>query len=125
MKKLPLHNFHLEKGAEFIESSGWLLPKKYDSVKLEYKSAKNGIAVIDFSSRGKIRLSGKECFKFMQGMLSNDVIKLQSGKGVYATLLNVKGRMIADLYLYKDGDGAYQHVLHVMDFSLKIKRLSL
>lgn len=107
MKKLPLHNFHLEKGAEFIESSGWLLPKKYDSVKLEYKSAKNGIAVIDFSSRGKIRLSGKECFKFMQGMLSNDVIKLQSGKGVYATLLNVKGKMIADLYLYKDGEQAF------------------
>jgi len=107
MKKLPLHDLHLEKGAEFIENSGWILPKKYNSVKEEYDWAKSGIAVIDFSSRGKIRLSGKECFKFMQGMLSNDVINLETGKGVYATLLNVKGRMIADLYLYKDGDEAF------------------
>ena len=107
MEKLPLHDLHLENGAEFIDNDGWLLPKKYGSIGQEYDTAKSGVAVIDFSNRGKIRLSGKECFKFMQGMLSNDVIKLESGSGVYATLLNVKGKMIADLYLYKDGEQAF------------------
>jgi len=107
MIKLPLHDLYLENGAEFIESNGWLLPKRFNSVREEYDDAKSGVAVVDFSNRGKIKLSGKECFKFMQGMLSNEVINLESGKGVYATLLNVKGKMIADLYLYKDGDGAF------------------
>lgn len=107
MKELPLNDLHSEMGAEFIEYDGWLLPKNYNSAEAEYKSATGDIAVIDFSNRGKIRLSGKECFKFMQGMLSNDVMNLDSGRGVYATLLNVKGKMLADLYLYKDGDQAF------------------
>ncbi|NIP38487.1 MAG: aminomethyl transferase family protein [Candidatus Dadabacteria bacterium] len=107
MNKLPLHDYYSEKGAEFTESNGWLLPKSFDSVKNEYDVAENGVCVFDLSARGKIRLSGKECFKFMQGMLSNDVIKLESGRGAHATLLTVKGKIIADLYIYKDGDDAF------------------
>lgn len=106
MKKLPLHNFYLEKGAEFVESGGCTVPKHFDSIDNEYQAARDAVAVYDLSARGKIRLEGKECFKFMQGMLSNDVMKLESGKGVHATLLTVKGKMLADLYIYKDGEQA-------------------
>ena len=35
-------------------------------------------------------------------MLTNDVIKLEDGKGMYATVLTVKGRMISDMKVYKD-----------------------
>ncbi len=107
MNKLPLHDYYLEKGAEFVESNGWLQPAGFDSCENEYESASSGVCVYDLSGRGKLRLSGRECFKFMQGMLSNDVVKLESGRGVHATMLTVKGRMIADLYLYKDSQQAF------------------
>ncbi len=106
MNKLPLHDYYKSCGAEFIEYNGWLVPKSFDSVNNEYEAVQHGIGVFDLSSRGKIKLSGKECFKFMQGMLSNDVMKLSSGSGAHATLLTVKGKMIADLYIYNDGEDA-------------------
>jgi folate-binding protein YgfZ len=37
-------------------------------------------------------------------MLSNDVKSLEPGQGVYATLLDVKGRIVADLRLYSEPD---------------------
>lgn len=106
MKQLPLHDLHLQAGAEFTEYGDWNIPKIFTTTKDEYDAASGGLAVYDMSYRGKLRLGGKECLKFMQGMLSNDVLKLENGKGTYATLLNVKGRMIADLYIYRDGQDA-------------------
>lgn len=107
MKQLPLHDLHLQSGAKFTEHGHWNIPKIFTTTKEEYDAASSGLAVYDMSYRGKLRLGGKECFKFMQGMLSNDVMKLEDGKGTHATLLNVKGRMITDMYIYRDGQYAF------------------
>jgi len=102
MKTLPMNEVHKSLGAVFGDSSGWSVPKNYGDTISEYKSVRDGVGIADLSSRGKLRISGKDHLKFLQGMLSNDVMKLEEGKGVYATILTVKGRMIADMRVYKD-----------------------
>ncbi|GJM16383.1 MAG: aminomethyltransferase [Thermodesulfobacteriota bacterium] len=107
MKKLPLHEVHQSLGASFEDSSGWTVPRDYGDKLSEYESVRNNVGIIDLSSRGKLRLSGKDHLKFLQGMLSNDVMKLQEGKGMYATILTVKGRMISDMKVYKQTESVF------------------
>lgn len=102
MKNLPLHEVHKALGANFSAHSGWSVPDDYGDKNSEYKAVRDNIGIIDLSSRGKLKLSGKDHLKFLQGMLSNDVIKLEESKGVYATILTVKGRMISDMKVYKN-----------------------
>lgn len=67
----------------------------------EVESVRNNAGIIDLSHRGKLKLSGKEHLNLLQGMLSNDVIKLKTSKGVYATSLTPKGKLVADMKVHK------------------------
>lgn len=102
MKKLSLNSVHESVGAYFTPISGWSVPSSYGDQSSEYNSVRSEAGIVDLSSRGKLILSGKDHLKFLQGMLSNDVVKLQEGKGMYATILTVKGRMVSDMRVYKD-----------------------
>ncbi|KAB2832916.1 MAG: aminomethyl transferase family protein, partial [Candidatus Dadabacteria bacterium] len=100
--RLPLHGVHESLGAEFIERGGSLVPESYGDPGGEYESARNRAGISDLSDRGKLRLSGKDHLKFLQGMLTNDVMKLGEGEGMYAAILTVKGRMLSDMRVYRE-----------------------
>lgn len=104
MKQLPLNKVHESLGANLQEISGWLVPTDYGDKLSEYKAVRENVGIIDLSSRGKLKLSGKDHLKFLQGMLSNDIVKLEESQGMSATILTVKGRMVADMKVYKDKD---------------------
>ncbi len=104
IKKLPLHDLHESLGAVFRESGEWLVPESYGDMPAEYESLRERVGIADLSDRGKLRLGGKDHLKFLQGMLTNDVIKLEEGKGMYAVILTVKGRMVSDMRVYREKD---------------------
>ncbi len=100
--KLPLHDVHESLGAGFVEAEGTLVPLSYGDTGVEYEALRNGVGISDLSDRGKLRLSGKDHLKFLQGMLTNDVMKLEEGGGMYAAILTVKGRMLSDMRVYRE-----------------------
>ena len=51
----------------------------------------------ELGGRGKLRASGVDRVRFLDGMLTNDVADLGPGRCCYAALLNRKGRILADL----------------------------
>lgn len=104
MNKTPLYDTHSQQGAIFDDYSGWLMPKSFGNVLEEYLAVRNNVGIVDLSHRGKLRLSGREHIKFLQGMLTNDISKLEEGTGLYATLLTVKGRIISDMIVYRDSE---------------------
>ena len=55
------------------------------------------------TSRRILRLSGSDARTFLQGMISNDVNKVDHGL-VYAALLTPQGKYIADFFVFADGD---------------------
>jgi folate-binding protein YgfZ len=63
----------------------------------EYRTIEAGAGWIDRSARGRIRFEGKDAASFLQALLTNDVLRLQPGEGVYAAYLTPQGRMIADI----------------------------
>ncbi|MCT4634633.1 MAG: hypothetical protein N4A31_00080 [Rickettsiales bacterium] len=56
------------------------------------------------TERSIIRISGEDRFKFLQGLISNDVNKLLPNEGLYACMLTPQGKYFADFFLYIDGE---------------------
>lgn len=56
--------------------------------------------VLDRSPRGMLVLTGHDREKFLQGMVSNDVVGIPSGITRHAALLDVTGHILADLHVW-------------------------
>ena len=91
----------MEHGGIFPEGSDSHIPDFYSDVPDEVGNVRSNFGIIDLSNRGKLRLSGKEHLKLLQGMITNDVVELEDSKGVYATSLTPKGKIITDMRVHK------------------------
>ena len=58
----------------------------------------------DFSSRVKLRVSGGDRLRFLNGQLTNDVRKATETTAIEACVLNAKGKMDAHLFLHLNGE---------------------
>jgi aminomethyltransferase len=70
------------------------------SVPAEYAAFEEGAALVDLSRKTILRLAGKDPLGMLDAVLTNDVPK-DGARGVYALLLNPKGRIQADLRVLK------------------------
>ncbi|WCB93228.1 Aminomethyltransferase [Baekduia alba] len=78
-----------------------------DAVATGYEACRDGAGLVDRSEAGKLLLTGEQAREFLDGQVSNAVVALAPGTGVYATLLTNKGRMLGDLRaLAVDDDGS-------------------
>ncbi len=75
------------------------------------------------STRLILRLTGTDTESFLQGLVTNDVRKLDNGL-VYAALLTPQGKFLADFFLKRDGDGVLLDVADDLAEAL-VNRLSM
>ncbi len=73
----------------------------------EFHALLSQCGVYRLNSRAKIRLTGNDRVRWLNGMITNNVRDLAAGRGVYAFLLNPQGRILGDLYAYNRGDSIY------------------
>ncbi|MEW6683330.1 MAG: glycine cleavage T C-terminal barrel domain-containing protein [Nitrospirota bacterium] len=69
-------------------------------LKEEYHALRAGAGLLDHSDRVRLRITGAERAKFLQGILTNDTALLSPGRGLYGAVLTAKGKMQADLTAY-------------------------
>lgn len=69
-----------------------------------YDALRGGAIVLDRSGRGRWRFTGPKAAETLTGLVTNDVLALQPGDGLYAAALTAKGRIVADLRILRDGD---------------------
>lgn len=60
--------------------------------------------LFDLSSRAKLRMSGADRVRFLNGQISNDVGKARLDVAVHACVLNAKGKINGDVMIVADGD---------------------
>lgn len=60
--------------------------------------------VSDLGWRAKIRVTGSDRLRWLNGMVSNAVQSLPEGQGNYSFLLNAQGRIQGDCYVYRRAD---------------------
>ncbi len=61
-------------------------------------------AMVDLSSRGALRFTGPDRAKWLQGLVSNDVLALKPGQGHETLVLEIRGHIVAHMRLYNFGD---------------------
>jgi folate-binding protein YgfZ len=85
-------------------TQGPATPSAGGNVRAEFLALLSGCGVYDLSGRSKIRLTGTDRVRWLNGMVTNNIRDLALNHGVYAFLLNAQGHIQADLYAYNMGD---------------------
>ncbi|HLG21872.1 MAG TPA: aminomethyltransferase family protein, partial [Candidatus Manganitrophaceae bacterium] len=110
MPQLILHARHEQKGAQYALYGGWTLPEHYGDPLSEYRAVRERVGMADISYQGMFLITGRDRLPFLQNLVSNDLKLLTERKGVYATLLTHKGRVLSDIYLYPLPDALFMEV---------------
>src|SRR6476619_284735 len=100
-EKTPLYDEHVRLGAKMVPFAGWLMPVQYTSIVEEHQAVRNNVGVFDISHMGQFTVDGAGAGDWLNGMLTNNVDKLDVGTGQYTFLLNDRGGIIDDLIVYR------------------------
>jgi folate-binding protein YgfZ len=71
--------------------------------KAEYTAAIDAVGAVDLSAWAKIIFTGADRVDFLQGLLTQDVLKIAPGLGAHTCLLTPKGKLLGDFALYNRG----------------------
>ncbi len=72
-----------------------------------YEALREGAALVDLSTRGKIRVTGEDRARLLHAMSTNHIQYLAPEHGLYAFFLNDKGRILADARIYNLGEALF------------------
>jgi folate-binding protein YgfZ len=70
------------------------------NVAADYESFHDGVAIVDFSDRGRMRFHGNGAKDALNGLLTCDVAPLTNGHGTYGAALTSKGKVVADVSVF-------------------------
>lgn len=109
VKHSPLESAHEKLGARMVPFAGWLMPIQYDGILAEHKAVRKKLGIFDISHMGQISISGdgQRVTEWLNGLLTNDVSKLNVGDGHYTLMLNEEGGVIDDLILYRTEENKF------------------
>jgi len=91
--RLPLHDLHVQAGAVIGAPCGVDLPVSYGDPAAEHRAVRTAVGVADRSLDGVVEVTGKDRVAFLNGMLTNDVQRLQPGQGCAAAFLDAHGKV--------------------------------
>jgi len=100
MKQSKLHGQHVQLGAAFGEAAGWEMPLHYGNAEADYAAVRSGVGIADLSHRGRLNVTGDDRVKWLQSVISNDILPLKSGQGLYSSFLTHKGKMLTYFRVY-------------------------
>ncbi len=96
----PLADYHVSQGSVLGEYHGAAVPARFSDPREEHQAVRSAAGLFDFSFRAKFAARGEHRIRFLHRMVSNDVQNLAPGQGIYATLLNAQGHILADMRIY-------------------------
>jgi aminomethyltransferase len=99
--RTPLYERHVALGGRLVPFAGWELPVQYEGVIPEHRAVRTDAGVFDVSHMGEVLVEGPRAREFLQGVLSNDVERLEPGLAQYTLLTNERGGIVDDLIAYE------------------------
>ena len=112
LKRTPLYSAHQKLGARLIEFGGWEMPVQYTSIIDEHQAVRAAAGIFDISHMGEVLVNGPGAAEFLNGILTNDIRKLEPGLGQYTILCNGQGGAVDDLYAYRLSENEYLLVIN-------------
>src|ERR671937_2346908 len=107
LRRTPLHDRHVALGARMVPFAGWDMPVQYGGVIQEHRAVRTDAGAFDVSHMGEIDVEGPRAHELLQGLLSNDLDRLEPGQAQYTLLTNERGGILDDLIAYRLGQFHY------------------
>lgn len=101
LRRTPLYERHAALGARLVPFAGWEMPVQYSGIGDEHRAVRTGAGVFDVSHMGELRIAGPGAREYLQGRLSNDLDRIDSGEAQYTLLTNERGGIVDDLIVYR------------------------
>jgi aminomethyltransferase len=98
--KTALYENHVKHGGRIVDFAGWALPVQYDSMIKEHNAVREAAGVFDCSHMGQFFVSGPDAYEFVNYMISNNLDKIEAGRGLYTGLLYENGTFVDDIIVY-------------------------
>ena len=107
MKKVALHQQHLEAKAKMIAFAGFEMPVSYTSINEEHLQVRQHCGVFDVSHMGEFSVKGAQAKTLLDRVCSNDISKLAPKKAQYNYLPTENGTVVDDLIVYMKAENDY------------------
>ena len=107
MKKVALHQQHLEAKAKMIAFAGFEMPVSYTSINEEHLQVRQHCGVFDVSHMGEFSVKGAQAKTLLDRVCSNDISKLVPKKAQYNYLPTENGTVVDDLIVYMKAENDY------------------
>jgi len=94
--KLPLHDRHVDAGANMGVEGGWEVPLSYGGAVSEAAEVRRFAGVFDISHVGRIRIHGDQALDLVERLCTADIVHQEDDTARYTLLLNDTGCVLAD-----------------------------
>jgi glycine cleavage system T protein (aminomethyltransferase) len=101
LRRTPLHDRHVALGARMVPFAGWEMPVQYEGVIQEHRAVREDAGAFDVSHMGELEVEGPHAPDLLQGLLSNDLGRVEPGGAQYTLLTNERGGIVDDLIAYQ------------------------
>ena len=103
-RKSPIHAWHENNNAVFVDAGLWLRPRYYkkgneslqEAAKREALNVRKNVGICDVTSLGKIDIKGNDSAEFLNRIYTNAFLKLPIGKARYGVMLREDGMVFDD-----------------------------
>ena len=94
MLSSPLLEIQRRAGATVVETHGWELAREYSSPETEYQALTEGVALLDRTHIGRLRLDGEDGVDLLNRLSTNELLEMTAGQGCPTVLTSSKGRIV-------------------------------
>jgi glycine cleavage system T protein (aminomethyltransferase) len=107
LSRLPLHDWHVGRGARMVPFAGYDMPIQYEGIIAEHRWTRAQAGLFDVSHMGQLVVAGAEAEKGLETLLPADLSILKDGRLRYSLLLADNGGIVDDLMATRRGDHFY------------------
>lgn len=113
LKRTPLYDAHVALGATMVDFGGWEMPIQYpEGIISEHLFDRKNCGIFDVSHMGRFIIEGKDRVKFLQRVLTSNVLSLVPGRAQYCIIPTATGGAVDDAYLYMFEEDKYMLVVN-------------
>lgn len=112
LKRTPLYELYEKYGAKTVDFTGWELPVQFSGIMEEHEAVRNTAGLFDVSHMGELIVEGKDAENYLNGVLTNDVSRIEQGQAQYTVMCYPDGGTIDDFLVYKLEEEKYMLVVN-------------
>ena len=112
LRRTSLYERHRAAGAKMAPFAGFEMPIQNTGVMDEHHAVRRAAGLFDVSHMGEFEARGAGAGAFFHKMVTNDVLKLDPGRVLYAAMCRDEGGIVDDLTVYRLEADRYMAVVN-------------